>query len=128
MKREIKFRAWDKTENTMSYSETEMFDDMIGFRFKHFGIDVETIGDIELMQFTGFKDKNDRDIYEGDLLIAFSDDIGPMEVIFENGCFKCKHKYGVWGLLSRCYDFDIASFYHILIIGNIHQNPELLKQ
>lgn len=120
MKREIKFRAWDKSENQMSYSDTEFFDDMVAFRFKHWGIDVDTIDDIELMQYTGLKDKNGKEIYEGDIvkggLIIDDDDYAFTDVVtFDDGRFQC----------VKCADFDLWH-YELEVIGNIYENPELL--
>lgn len=116
MKREIKLRAWDKSENQMSYSDMEFFDDMIGFRFKHWGIDVDTIDDIEIMQFTGLLDKNGKEIYEGDIVLicSFNDEKNLYEVIIKDIRHLPEEFYG-------------SNFTWSEIIGNIYENPELIK-
>lgn len=78
-------------------------------------IENETIG-----QFTGLKDKNGKEIYEGDIYQSNKGGINEVCWIIGDGC-------GFTG-------FDFAPFYHIEgvisdieIIGNIHDNPELLE-
>ena len=76
-----------------------------------------------LMQYTGLKDKNGVDLnwWEGDLL-AEGEKI--MEIVHEDGCF-----WGVWvkHRENRTALHVLAGWAeHIKIIGNIHQNPELL--
>ena len=134
MKREIKFRAWDKTENVMSYSDVEMFDDMVGFRFGHFGINVDTVDDINLMQFTGLHDKNGREIYEGDII----------GVEFMRRPFNLKGQWGrkrdneifevvysdAWGAFGGTEGGAIFFFHdmeEIKVIGNIYENPDYLN-
>ena len=123
-KREIKFRAWDKTENVMSYSDVEMFDDMVGFRFGHFGINVDTVDDIELMQYTGLKDKNGQEIYEGDIVKMYdpyTKTIMTTEVIWDDPNCRFAMKY-------TFVDFDFLISDEIEVIGNVHENTELIKQ
>lgn len=85
-----------------------------------------------LGQFTGLKDSNEVDIYEGDIL-KFEKGERTYLVYFKEGSFVLKNNdkiYGDWGLLSDA-TVNIKPHYfvhlgNISIIGNIHQNPELL--
>ncbi len=124
MQREIKFRVWANADEglKMIYLDTADFDNGLWFSSP------EHIDDYEdcIMQYTGLKDKNSKDIYEGDVLSAVSPKIGPMDVRFENGCFVAYNRFGRWGPLSRAFDYDIKEFYSAEVIGNIYQHPELL--
>jgi len=87
-------------------------------------------GRCELMQYTGLKDKNGVEIYEGDILQIIVDELGEhivqhYEVAFEAPSFVCKHTInpeyiGGTHPLREVEDFEV--------IGNIYENPELLKQ
>jgi hypothetical protein len=118
MMREIKFRAWiqdGEWEEDGSQQKYVMCYDMA---FE----DYEPINDIlagveNLMQYTGLKDKNAREIYEGDILIgAGSREGGPSEVFFS---------YGQWQPFSFLGTYCGAEFE---VIGNVHENPELLSK
>jgi uncharacterized phage protein (TIGR01671 family) len=129
--REIKFRAWDANSGHMSYSQTEQFDDMLGFRFENFHIDTEKP---VYMQFTGLYDKNGKEIYEGDI-VKFLPPFAPpftSEVFLEVGCFFIYNNKRNTAKTTNNTMQDISiPIYQLAcsfeVIGNIYENPELLE-
>ena len=117
--REIKFRAWDKcnTPNKMIGWE-----DLCTYHSEMVWLFKPNHSQIILMQFTGLKDnKSGKEIYEGDIVkIENPYYLDNWEVIFEDGGFKW------WRKDMGQKDLDTVT--KVEVIGNIYENPELLKE
>lgn len=124
MNRDIKFRAWDEELGEMLYTESEeWFDDGVYFRFNKHEEELRH----DLMRYTGLKDENGKEIYEGDILSIkiYSRDKIIVQckalVEFKDGCFGV-----IWG-----YDksfLSLKSFFNTKfeVVGNKCENPEIL--
>lgn len=123
--REIRFRAWDG--HRMQYDFTIDSEDgvprLIGYSIHGAPNDVAL--SFKVMQFTGLQDNSGADIYEGDIITYR---MGGVPLTCEFIWYGEKSKFGVRGSgeltiygVSRDDISDRAA-----IIGNIHQNPELL--
>jgi uncharacterized phage protein (TIGR01671 family) len=132
-----KFRVWDTYEKEMLENVTPLFDDsnsmmaiITDFQIKGSpGTSEIEIGSYDttfnwdefpyiLMQSTGLKDKNGVEIFEGDIGWDDHQEVRG-QVIFENGAFKYE-----WENISEDL-FEVTD--DIEIVGNIHENPELLE-
>jgi len=133
--REIKFRAWDKKKKRMmpvieiDWEYKEVIETMT---------DWARLEDTELMEFTGCKDKNGKEIYEGDILryrYISTDFKGAVEFhdkILKIGWESDETRFV--GFILRSIDKDGSDWFtampnieDIEIIGNIYENPKLLK-
>ncbi|WP_430619613.1 hypothetical protein IGK72_000458 [Enterococcus sp. DIV0183] len=122
-----KFRAWDKNTNDMVDVKTIDLekDGSIGCIVDYNGINLD-VSECILMQSTGLKDKNGVEIFEGDL-VEHDDNINGTWETFE----ACEIVYDV-EYAQFCFKNDASNFLsyyrNLCIIGNIHENPELLEK
>jgi uncharacterized phage protein (TIGR01671 family) len=133
--REIKFRAWDKENKNMLYPKPlSPIKFMLSFsgEFGWFDLDKQMWSGIipkryyELMQYTGLKDKNGTEIYEGDLLTDYGE-APPVYVEYseEHGAYCFVDKFDPSGTVY--YTPLMISYEQMEVIGNIYENPELLE-
>ena len=148
MDRVIKFRIWSKKHKVMGEIKEMDIEKKFGlFRFKDYFLCLK-FDEIESMQYTGLKDKNGKEIYEGDVVIAKrlsgfdcedeyeeahandNENAGegltyygnPCVVEFEDGEFWPREHY------ENCDDgFYSGRTFDLKVIGNIYENPGLIK-
>ena len=133
--REIKFRVWDKKNNKMTKLDEICFDKMenienigvykyatefyiFGNPYFHYMLKLD---EFILMQYTGLKDKNGREVFEKDIVKKYNS-IGIIE--FTEGCFVID-----WIKNPDCWNNILK--YHLPeaeTIGNKFEEPELLEK
>lgn len=130
MNREIKFRAWFSLDKKMVEHENLSMqydrDEGFTFAFDYMSyFDEENMKgtlNFELMQYTGLKDKNGKEIYEGDLL-KDGKGVGEVKWVQEHCAFLIRtlnpHMYHYLESDERLTESEVT--------GNIYENPELLE-
>lgn len=155
--REIKFRAWLKEHKTMvNVAEIDINHQLIyHYGFDDFEGNFENFNSIELLQYTDLKDKNENEIYEGNILLSSTEDgvflisidfgdpdredvntlkgfkMKTEKVLSESQYFK-DFNNNLIELIDK-YSIPIEEYNNEKyisdgwwIIGNIYENPELL--
>jgi uncharacterized phage protein (TIGR01671 family) len=108
--RDIKFRAWEAANGQMNYDPRFIAWESAA------GMPLYAINranqepDVVLMEYTGLKDKNGKDIYEGDILKGRN-----------GGLVKCEDAL-------RVFYSSADAARQLEVVGNIYENPELLKK
>ena len=119
--REIKFRVWDKELKRMRYDAFMIsgFSSGDWVEFITERGNPYPVARFEIMQWTGFKDSDGNDIYEGDIIKIETTENEALEgiVVWGNGCFLLK-----WRLDTECYSL-LGDFAQIIsqkgkVIGN----------
>lgn len=121
----FKFRAWDKSfhkycENVIVSTinkEITVYGRLVGGR-----TELIPNSHVELEQCTGLKDKYEKLIYEGDIVNILPEE--ELAVISWDSDRACV----VFETEDCCYSFDNFFSYELEVIGNIHENPELLEE
>lgn len=126
MNSEIKFRAWDSYHKEMITPWCELKENGHFWGEDTTNKPIYVSSSEHVMQYTGLKDKNGKEIYEGDIIRM----AGKFWYVvrFEDAKFVCYHTkedYGKWGDLHRLFDHDFSN-YGWSVVGNIYENPELL--
>jgi uncharacterized phage protein (TIGR01671 family) len=126
MTREIKFRAWDIEDNRMHYERNieelgkEEFDPSFIFHYRQYQ---PFNSRFVLMQFTGLKDKNGKEIYEGDIVRRNNHAYGTPD-------WTEKAYELVWGEKKARFELEGDNTWGLIwemeVIGNIYENPDLL--
>ena len=117
--REIKFRAWRFGKVMDCFSLDILSANAIGL--------IQSKDRSELMQYTGLKDKNGKEIYEGDILLVQLQDYGcPKTELFKIIWDDSSVRYKLMDKNGDPWGFDNSS--PMEVIGNIYENPELLKE
>lgn len=165
--REIKFRIWLEPDSRLEYMNLKepiksnhiellrFFENIANaVNYSYINSSGKRLNAI-LMQYTGLKDKNGKEIYEGDIVKAvywvdedgFNSKTSSVEifyvVVYSDGHINEKVKAGFWtkflkignrtGKYFNEYGNNIGQtteqdFYKLEVIGNIYENPELLKE
>ena len=125
-----KFRAWTEEGKVMYYDVYPFKDDTLLLSYDGIAFDEVPASDFILMQSTGLKDKNGKEIFEGDI------------VKYEAGCNTVTEEvaydknFAGFGVRDADTDIiftflqlaDVVDLIFLEVVGNIYENPELLEE
>ena len=123
--RELKFRAWVKNYNcyadVLGFEQGKLFVQFqSGERAQHrLYVPIE---DSAIEQYTGLKDKNGKEIYEGDIVEY------DWYIVSDKPAYRTKEQVTFDDMGARLGNDRIRNCSNVEVIGNIHENPDLLEK
>ena len=121
--REIKFRAWNKQRKEIfKVASIDFKEKKVTLVNGIIRLSNVIFDDVKLMQYTGLKDKNDKEVYEGDIVVLNNIKNDNMRIVrYEHGSYRLEG----WGLRE---DLSNAEARFLEVVGNIYENKNLLEE
>lgn len=135
----IKFRAWDKRTKIYLYNVQDAYDTLSGFVKYDDGEDAEYDEDCfggflnnkwyDVEQFTGLKDVNGKEIYENDIVHGYDQEPDRDDgYIGSSVTDVVNFKYGAFWIGDSWYKVMVMTPPIVEVVGNVHENHELLEE
>lgn len=125
--RKIKFRTWNKFNKKMLYEGFDISPDG-NIWINQFSVREQFI----LMQYIGLEDKNGIEIYEGDIVVTNNNGKDGNDICEAKDWGNQVVTIDLYGVNLGCFSWDdkdsVNHIRYVSIIGNIHENPELLDK
>lgn len=138
--REIKLRAWHKKDGVMlpvdaiDFGEKWVSHEAVSVAGRH-APDFDRLSwldEVELMQYTGLKDKDGVEMYEGDIVswLGYGEDTDWMEETEQGRDVVTMDRFPYYWLKNEEHEWGEGLIYpeNVTVIGNVHETPELLEK